>query len=335
MRTLGLNSVLLLVAIAFPSVISQAQPPPAKCDPATGFDWAFNSKGQSPCDVASYLASVCNAGQFEVPAINATQTYLGPTLQTANPCRCNTVFYSLLSACAACQNRNYSYLKWSLWSTNCSSVHTNFPEDIPSGTAVPSWAYIDITSSDAFDPIRAKSSANGAESTGTPKPTASNIPSALQSPTATSQPSGSGGSSNAGAIAGGVVGGVAGLAIIAALAFWLFRRRRSRQNVDPSFDINTGHLPSSSGSEPATRIGSPYSLVSAPAAKLRLYDPSDPTTFPNAMGTQPHAPTSTWQTQPVSQHYRSQSGESSIHPGNASVYSMQSHNRNYSGTAEI
>ncbi|KAF9265501.1 hypothetical protein L218DRAFT_142546 [Marasmius fiardii PR-910] len=339
MRTLGLSAA-LLVAIVSPSGRAQ-EFPPAKCDPATGFDWAFNSKNQSPCDVASYLGGACNNGEFSIPALNASQSYLGPTLLTANPCRCNTVFYSLLSACAACQGRIYQ--RWSLYDGNCSTVYTNFPGDIPSGTAVPSWAYLDISSSDTFEPDRAKALANGPESTGTPKPTGSNTPPPLVSPTAASSDSGgSNNSSNAGAIAGGVVGGVAGVAIIAVFAFWFLRRRRGRSRVDPSFDINTGYLPepytSATSPEPSTRIASPYSTVSG---SQKLYDPSDPSTFPNAVGMQTHPqPFTSWQSQAqpsIYQHHRSQSAESSsIQPGNASIYSTPSgHNRNYSGTAEI
>ncbi|KAJ8078917.1 hypothetical protein PM082_013201 [Marasmius tenuissimus] len=311
--------------------------PPAKCDPAQGFDWAFNSKNQSPCDVGAYLGGVCNGGDFTLPALNVSQSYLGPTVATANNCRCNSVFYSLLSACAACQGR--SYLKWSVYQTNCSNVYNSeFPNDIPAGTAVPGWAYIDISPSDGFDATRAQASASAPESTGTPKPTQPNTPSALVSPT--SQPEESSSSkSNAGAIAGGVVGGIAGLAIIALLLFWFMRRRKARprvvSDIDAPFDVNTGNLPTSPD---PTRVGSPFSANTQAIPKPRLYDPSDPSTFPDAMGYQSRPQTPVWResTYPASQHYRSQSGESdSIHRGNESIYSAPTHRRNFSGAAEV
>ncbi|KAL0577868.1 hypothetical protein V5O48_004104 [Marasmius crinis-equi] len=335
----------LEVAVLFASVpwtVQAQQFPPAKCDSAIDYSWAFNSKNQSPCDVASYLGGVCNAGNFEIPALNLSQQYLGPTVATQNPCRCSTAFYSVLSACAACQGR--TYLKWSAYNGNCSSVHTGFSEGIPAGTAVPSWAYIDITPSDGFDPTQARAAANGPESTGTPKPSQTNTPSAIASPTqsSSSDSSDSGGSkSNAGAIAGGVVGGIAGLAIVAGLVFWFLRRRRARPrgitDIDAPFAVNTGNLPPTSPDP--TRVGSPFSLDTQTAPKPVLYNPADPRTFPDSRGYQtPQPRTPGWQdsTYPVSQHYRSQSYESDINQTSAqSIHSSPGHRRNYSGAAEV
>ena len=33
--------------------------------------------------------------------------YTGPLVSTATPCKCSTVYYSLISACATCQDREY------------------------------------------------------------------------------------------------------------------------------------------------------------------------------------------------------------------------------------
>ncbi|KAF9053890.1 hypothetical protein BDZ89DRAFT_297997 [Hymenopellis radicata] len=67
--------------------------------------WSFNSANKSPCDVASSLLGVCEGGSYEVQALPEGTHYVGPTISSANACQCSTVTYSLLSACAECQNR--------------------------------------------------------------------------------------------------------------------------------------------------------------------------------------------------------------------------------------
>lgn len=43
---------------------------------------------------------------YNIAALPNNTVYLGPTIDEVNPCQCNTVVYSLMSACALCQNRN-------------------------------------------------------------------------------------------------------------------------------------------------------------------------------------------------------------------------------------
>ena len=55
---------------------------------------------------------------FTLAPLEPGFVYLGPTIISANSCRCSTVYYSLLSACAYCQNG--AYLEWIyLPSTEC------------------------------------------------------------------------------------------------------------------------------------------------------------------------------------------------------------------------
>ncbi|KAF9262805.1 hypothetical protein L218DRAFT_959949 [Marasmius fiardii PR-910] len=336
MSILGIKAV-LLVTIVFPSIGRAQQSSIAKCNPAAGYDWAFNSKNQSPCDVASFLGGAClNGILFGVPPLNATQIYQGPTLANANQCRCNTVFYSLLSACAGCQGARY--LTWTSYSTNCSSSEENAPVIIPFGTAVPSWAYINVNPN-GFDPVAARESANGPESTGTPQPTGTNTQSLTPGSSSTrlsSESGGGGGSSNAGAIAGGVIGGIVGVSVIAGLTFWFIRRRRRNSrlhdtwSVDPSLDVNAGNT-------------SPSPTMTADTTR-KYYDPSDPSTFPDAPGMQPYVPGQTVSFQTLGsgsqggsgtvqhEHHRSLSGGPSTHPGSPGTNSTPSHRRNYSGS---
>jgi hypothetical protein len=130
---------------------------PFRCILSHGVLQADNSKGQSPCLVAAYLASVCDDGctqfalkaeavasrnftVFLVPALpNELSSYQGPTVAQANQCGCSSVFYSLLSACAECQSgkiltyaqvslgRLFYLLKyrasWSAFKANCNTVY--------------------------------------------------------------------------------------------------------------------------------------------------------------------------------------------------------------------
>ncbi|KAF8892476.1 hypothetical protein BD779DRAFT_1188543 [Infundibulicybe gibba] len=102
------------------------------------YQWTSNSHKQSPCQVASSLLAVCNNGSYNVAALPDQTHYLGPDLSDANPCQCNTVVYSLMSACV--------------------SVNS-YPLPIPSGTYVPGWAYFDVEANDAFDISQAKDNA--------------------------------------------------------------------------------------------------------------------------------------------------------------------------------
>ncbi|KAF4614942.1 hypothetical protein D9613_002754 [Agrocybe pediades] len=218
-------------------------------------------KGKSGTHLQRSLGDrgVCNNGSFPIEVLPAMSHYLGPTLQTANPCQCNTVTYSLMSACGACQGR--TYLSWSVWSANCPTVSINtYPEPIPSGVAIPGWAYLDVKATDNFDPTLAKENSNLTESTAIPSPTSTRLTSTItiHLSTTSSRASASSTSSSVlttttssssssspeqvrreNAIGGGVVGGLAGLLLILALLFWFIKRRRRLAR-------NGQHLPSPS-----------------------------------------------------------------------------------------
>ncbi|KAF8843546.1 hypothetical protein BDN67DRAFT_1008735, partial [Paxillus ammoniavirescens] len=132
----------------------------------TSFNWMDNSKGQNPCLVAAYLQGACNGGQFSVDSLPVATHYIGPTADEQNPCQCSTVTYTTISACGVCQNR--TIIGWSSWDFNCSTVYPSiFPMDIPSGTAVPAWAYQDVVTSDLFNTTLAEVTGDNPESTAT------------------------------------------------------------------------------------------------------------------------------------------------------------------------
>ncbi|KAF8633430.1 hypothetical protein AX17_004601 [Amanita inopinata Kibby_2008] len=239
----------------------------AVCTGGPKFQWAFNSLGQSPCVIAADLAGVCDPRGFNIPPLPPNDVYFGPPASSADPCRCNSVFYSLLSACAACQNRNF--IGWTAFSTNCTQVYlTVFPRQIPAKTAVPHYAYLNVSTIDDFD-VGTASAIGGPESTRT-------VPTSTGSPA--SSHTASSGSSKAGAIAGGVIGGVVFLAIVAGALLW-FRKRNRPPSGPPSHQAGTGGLLSTPPPESARWNMSPQPL------HPKIYNPSDPSTYPSMNGT--------------------------------------------------
>ncbi|GJE94499.1 hypothetical protein PsYK624_106690 [Phanerochaete sordida] len=289
----GVSSVLLALA---GGALSQGTN--ANC--SAKFDWASNDRQQDICLITAYLRSACLADPTDA-YVNAlpgpTYYYVQPTLP--DKCTCSMVYYNTISACALCQGGETT--PWSGYITNCTSdevTKAGFPDNIPLGTDVPAWAYLDVSLTDNFNVTQALdySQLNGTFVEGQ-TPTSSALPSSTSSSVffsssaatnsaATSAPAesttapavtSSSHKSNAGAIAGGVVGGVAGVALIAfALLFW---QRRRTHTAKPGMAIHDA--------EP-TLIGQMSPPVSPGPIQTgsvgRLYNPDDPTTFPKTHG---------------------------------------------------
>ncbi|KAF8911957.1 hypothetical protein CPB84DRAFT_1841675 [Gymnopilus junonius] len=259
---------------ALPQYVAAQNTTKAVCQ--LGFNWAFNSLGQSPCDIASALGGVCVGTPLTLLPLKPGFEYLGPDPSDANSCRCSTVYYSLLSACATCQNADF--ITWNLYKTNCTVVYDEvFSNPLPPNVPIPHYAYGDVVTPGTFNVTFAET-AGGAESTALPSPTGSSSGS-TPSPTTTSQPTKK---SHAGAIAGGVVGGVVGLALLAGLTFWFLRSRRPPAPA-LTYDPMMSQTPTAIPTNPMN------SIPSTPAPKP--YDPNDPTTFPtNTPGFNPYTP---------------------------------------------
>jgi len=160
-------------------------------------------------------------------------------------------------ACTACQNS--TVILWSSWEANCDQVYVSlYPYDIPPGTAIPRWAYLNVSVANIFDPVLAQSTGGNPE--GLPytptvvslSPTSSLISSFgsnNQVPSSSATNQGSKSSSNAGAIVGGVVGGVALLVIVAGFILVCYRMREGRKNT-------TSKAPDQQSFRPASRVPS-------------------------------------------------------------------------------
>ncbi|KZP08341.1 hypothetical protein FIBSPDRAFT_874621 [Athelia psychrophila] len=258
--------------------------------------WMENSLGQNPCTMATIAQDACggtwNILPFPPPAQAAGYYYPGSTDASKSTCMCSTVTYSLFSACGICQNG--SFATWPQWTTNCTGIAlslSTFPDPIPANTTFPAWAYLNATggfnvaAAQADD--RAPESSPIPQSTAAPSTSASASSASSTSSAPSSSPSAAGNSSthksNTGAIAGGVIGGLAFVAALAALAVYLLRRR-SQTHTAPS-DTYYGAVPQN-----APPMSQHTHTLSQPQPMYKPYDPSDPSTFPES------APTPTVQT---------------------------------------
>ncbi|KAI0306316.1 hypothetical protein B0F90DRAFT_732901 [Multifurca ochricompacta] len=278
----------------------------------SSFSWSYNSLQQNPCWVASYLAATCNDGVFAIPALLPQHSYTGPNgPDNSDLCKCNTVVYNLISACDACQGE--SWIPYSTWSYNCtaSSPPGSFANSIPAGTIVPHWAYLDTSSTGDTWNITTAQLAGGTApliSTSTRATQSTLSPGATSPVPSTQSNSSSKSSSNAGAIAGGVVGGVVGAALIAGIVVWfVIRRRRARSAPSTTYMSGQGG--------DMSQVTSPYPLfIESP----KLYDPSDPSTYPTH-----GAPSPTIRTTNQSNQYHGSTSE------------LQPNRQAYSGLPEV
>ncbi|KAH7344946.1 hypothetical protein B0J17DRAFT_712575 [Rhizoctonia solani] len=251
------------------------------------YQWTINSLNQTPCLQSGYLSAQCNGGNWNVPGIPSGAPYRQPQGNGANICRCNTVVWNLIQACSLCQGGRTA--NWGNWISNCSTSNItigSYPRQLPPYVAIPGWAYIDSTSQGTFQPQSAREAAATA-SESISAPAQIQRPTSLGTSTPTSIPSSL--SSNAGPIAGGVVGGVVGLALLAILAWFVFRKKTAANgNPQPiqettlagvTPDSMTRELvpaPQSDGYGPGPAM---YEQPYTPATH-KPYDPSDPSTFP-------------------------------------------------------
>jgi len=258
--------MLLLLSLAFVLVKAQIQVPDCLPEAIATWNWTYNSLKQSPCSTPGYLSSECSNGEFTIPQLAQGNNYPGPSGGVSEDiCQCNTVLYSVISACAGCQMG--IWLSWDDWSANCSSSApmATFPQSITSSTRVPAWAFLNVTATAPWDNITScsfSSSGGFPESVGTFRPSFAPQYSA-------------GAHMRAGVIAGVVVGAtVAGLLAIAAGVWYLVRRRRQRTPI-------SNKRPPPNGGTERDVTGSGYESVPWTPQSDKFYDPSDPSTYPD------------------------------------------------------
>ncbi|KAH7923491.1 hypothetical protein BV22DRAFT_581051 [Leucogyrophana mollusca] len=142
----------------------------AACLSSANYGWASNSLGQDPCAVANALFSTnpppCN-NTISFGPLASGGVYPAPTLTDATNCLCNTVIYSLVSACADCQDE--VPLVWTTWTDDCPediTLYYQWPTWIASNTGIPQWAYLPLVAY-AWDPTQAQKNATQGPGTST------------------------------------------------------------------------------------------------------------------------------------------------------------------------
>lgn len=229
---------------------------------STECGWMNNSAGHSPCLLYARLAAGCTpSGTYDLKGLpspskstNYTRSYPPPkNFKAATPCICNAVAYSLIQACAVCQGGTPMW--WSApplledptgsapwWTQHCPPLYTskNYPWPLSDGTEVPDWATeVGVTvSSGVWDVTAAQNLATSTpvkSSTPTPPPTDH---------------------SNAGVIAGSVIGALVFAALLIGLAL-VHRRyrhtppsRRYSASATTMFPDLSGIYPASWGRTP-------------------------------------------------------------------------------------
>ncbi|KAB5593414.1 transmembrane protein [Ceratobasidium theobromae] len=275
--------------------------------------WSINSRQQSPCLVSAYLSAQCTTDNYwGVPEIGTEGPYSPPSGTYANLCRCNSVQWNLLSACSMCQGGPSG--TWQEWITNCTQAVTtvgDYPLPVPAGVSIPHWAYYDFTATGVFNAVIA-SQQSGPESSAVASATSATAvntrqagggsATAVASPSTTLYPTGSSskssGSSNIGAIVGGAVGGVLGLALIGVIAFFLVRKGKQtkdttpasqypQSNYDPSMYQPSLAAPMMGQYQPG--VQHPGMMSPPPVSEYKSYDPSGTPSMYSTNGTAPPA----------------------------------------------
>ncbi|KAH9971460.1 hypothetical protein BJV74DRAFT_244694 [Russula compacta] len=230
----SLAAILLLASHLSP--VADAQVVAPTCNPS--WSWSSNSLGQSPCTVAAFLQGVCDNGVFTIPDLIPDDSYVGPTGtgDAADLCKCNTIVYSLMSACDACQGGKW--FSWNMWSHNCSSIDTptTYSNVIPDGTRVPGWAFLDVTKEGTWDPVLSYQVGDNTEAASggpgslsplpTPTTTQTSVPGLTSSQLASTNGHGKG--RNVGGIVGGILSGIAFIVASVGLLLWRARIKRRR-----------------------------------------------------------------------------------------------------------
>ncbi|KAH9991395.1 hypothetical protein BJV77DRAFT_1008208, partial [Russula vinacea] len=131
-----LQVVAPLASLCFFSALSIAQVSAPNCTSAA-WQWTFNSLGQNPCTVTAYMMATCDGGITHCSVVPRKRVLLWPYGGADTYlCYCNTIAYSLFSACGACQGQEWntcgimfldsaayvSVISWSVWVTNCTKT---------------------------------------------------------------------------------------------------------------------------------------------------------------------------------------------------------------------
>ncbi|KAK7435695.1 hypothetical protein VKT23_019528 [Stygiomarasmius scandens] len=212
---------------------------------SSGFSWAGNTRGDSPCALSAAVLAPCNkTGTQIVPPLSfGHDSYDPATLSggAVSKCYCTWATYNLLSACAACQSFSSAVTTWSFFIRECDgnlSANTYYPSGLVSddNTEIPFYASVNPQTWTAmtFDVHQAKSITDQGHadlSLKNPSDASPANATALLLPASSSTSSGSGSdfrtSLSTKAIIGITIGGLVAVSVVGAVV----RRRYSSGEV--------------------------------------------------------------------------------------------------------
>ncbi|WRT70906.1 uncharacterized protein IL334_007905 [Kwoniella shivajii] len=223
-----------IIFLAFAGSVN-SQTTNATCSKTEETSWMFNELDESPCLVWSKIQSLCLSQNSFVnvpPLLDSSYGYNLPN-EKSSICQCNSISYSLMSACASCQFSSAPLPPEKEWWESCPTYTPDglgFNETVLN---IPNWAW-HVWSNETFDPDVAKtittppSTPSYATTLSRTFPITSSTSSTnTTSSNPTSSDQGENGETAWGPIIGGVAGGIVFLVLIFLLIRWFTTRNSS------------------------------------------------------------------------------------------------------------
>ncbi|KAI0366430.1 hypothetical protein BV20DRAFT_656450 [Pilatotrama ljubarskyi] len=134
-----LSALVLVASMAYGCIEIRAASSDWPMCSNSAYSWMDSERGQTPCTTLQDLLSSCSG------AIESSTPAEAESVLQGSPCACNTVLYSLWSACGICANDASFQVSWTVYSTafGCSSLAIQqYPHSVASDTSIPAWAYM-------------------------------------------------------------------------------------------------------------------------------------------------------------------------------------------------
>ncbi|TEB30479.1 hypothetical protein FA13DRAFT_1733789 [Coprinellus micaceus] len=244
----------------------------------------YNSLGQSPCQVGTALSGKpCGANEIVLTPLSLPNSKSYPGPQSDESCRCSSITYNLVSACAVCQGGNA--ISWNEYRSSCEFKASlgRYPKNIPTGLAIPAWAFMLPTSFNGTFDVTAAGGINAPDALPSDSPQTepsatspnlftsssitlfsstsdSTVASGTPTPV-TGGPISSRPQSNSAIIGGAVGGAVVIIAMVVGLILWARSRRRTKPPVSPFTNMST-----SAGHRTTKQVYSPHHDTDLPPA---------------------------------------------------------------------
>ncbi|KAG5717297.1 hypothetical protein E4T56_gene15446, partial [Termitomyces sp. T112] len=213
-RLVAVASAAGAVSAGIPSQLESRDFTGPPCEP--DFQWTDNENNISPCVLAATVYGTCAGSTWVLRPLDSGTHYDPPAGDLVNQCSCSWAAYNLVSACTVCQGFEQSVLTWPFYATNCSGQTSNqyFPstQALPDDIGIPFYAANNPTTwnDQRFNIEQAREIHDQGH-----HDVVQSLPQKSSSPPV-------------GAIVGGVIGGLAVIAIACGLAFYMYRKKHKQ-----------------------------------------------------------------------------------------------------------